>query len=329
MDLTDKLNAMRNGEELPQEDLEVNQVETEEQPQVEEGIETAPEETEEQPQVEQAVEEIQATEPEKWEPRLKYKVLKEEHDFPDWSKELVTSKELEDQFVDLLTRANALEHQKKRRGEVEDDFAKLQTTYDANMADARELASFVSDVKTKIESNNPAEQMLALQSAGLNEKQILEVARHVLDLQKLTPTQRSAYDQQFTQRDQLSQYEQKLSQAEQSLQLAQIQNAKAELTSYLAGKADLRSEYEAREGNNEGDFQNDFFNFGVALQQKLGKQVEYKDAMKEFKKIHGLGRAKSKPAPKVLPNLRSTGHSPVEKAFSTMDDLRKYMGSKY
>jgi len=328
MDLTEKLQAFANeGEDLPTEEIQNTEAE---------NLEVQTEETAE-PQVETKEAELQTQEaeveaapeteeiPAEWAPSLKFKVLKDEHQFPEWTHEFVKSKEIEDQFVDLLTKANALDHQKKRRGEIEDEFAKLQTTYDSKIGDAQELAKIVHEHNQRIASNDPAEQLIALQNAGLSEKGLLDIARHVLDLQKLNPSQRQAYNQQFEQRNQINQYEAQLSQTQESLRAAQQQSARAELTAFLTSKRDIVNEYEGMEGNNEGDFQQDFVNFGIGLQSKLGKEVEWKDALKQFKKIHGLGKPKSKPAPKVLPNLRSTGHSPIEKGFKSLDDLKNYM----
>lgn len=308
----------------PTQEVENLEVEQEEIP--EQQIETQSQE----PQADEVAEPIEPVQvqDEEWKPSLKFKVLKEEHDFPEWTHDLVKSKEMEEQFVDLFTKANALEHQKKRRGEIEDEFAKLQTDHDAKMNDARQLAQIVNDHNTRIASNDPAEQLIALQNAGLSEKALLDVARHVLELQKLSPGQRQAYQNQFQQRDKISKYEEQLSQTNKSLEAAQVQAARAELSSFLVTKRDSINEYEARDGNKEGDFEQDFINFGVALQSKLGREVEWKDAMKQFKKIHGLGKPKSKPAPKVIPNLRSTGHSPIEKGFQSMDDLRKHINGK-
>lgn len=333
MDLRDTLDALKNGDEIAQdENLEAA-------PEQAENLEATSEEvteevtedvqTEEQPQAVD-LESVELKEvAEEWKPSLKFKVLKEEHDFPEWTRDFVNSREVEENFVDLLTKANALEHQKKRRGEIEDQYAELKTTYDARMDDATELAKIVQDYNSKLGSNDPSEQFLALRDAGLNEKAVLDIARHVLELQKLSPAQRQAHDLQFQQQSQIETYNQQLAQTQQQLQQTQAQAAQAQLSSFLSSRSDIVSEYEKLEGNNEGEFQNDFINFGLSLQSKLGREVEWKDAFKQFKKVHGLGRAKSKPAPKSLPNLRSTGHSPVEKAFNTMDDLRKHMSSKY
>lgn len=332
MGIADKLNEMLEQEKLqPEVNPPSFETESPEAEQHVEAVETQTQFQEAEPQAPVAeetapMEEIPAQE---WAPSLKFKVLKEEHEFPEWSREFVKSKEIEDQFVDLFTKANALEHQKKRRGEIEDNFAKLQSDYDSKMSDARQLAEIVSQHNQRISSNDPKEQLLALQNAGLSEKGLLDIARHVLDLQRMDPSQRQAYDQQFQQREQLTQYQRQLSQTNESLQAAQQQAARAELTSFLSTKRDMMNEYEARDGNNEGDFQQDFINFGVALQSKLGQEIEWKDAMKQFKKVHGLGKPKSKPAPKVLPNLRSIGHSPIEKDITSMDDIRKRIGLNY
>lgn len=329
MDLADKLNAIKMGEDTEVEN-EVAPIETEslETQAPETEIETAPE-VEAQPEAVETTEEVVEgeTEAAPWMPTLKYKVLKEEHDFPDWSKEFVKTKEVEEQFIDLFTKANALEHQKKRRSELEDQFAELSTTHDTKMQDAQQLAQIVADHNQRIASNNPGEQLIALQNSGLNEKAILDIARHVLELQKLDPNQRQAYDMQFQQREQLNQYQSQLEQTQANLRAAEINNAQANLTAFLSSRSDVVSEYEAREGNNEGDFQMDFINFGVTLQKKLGKEIEWKEAMKQFKKVHALGKPKSKPAPAALPNLKSTGHSPVERSFRSMDDLRSHMES--
>jgi hypothetical protein len=264
-----------------------------------------------------------AEEAQEWTPSLKYKMLKEEHDFPEWTKEFVKSKEIEEQFVDLLTKATGLEHQKKRRGEVEDQFATLKAEHESKMEDARQLAHIVQSYNQKMGSKDPAEQLRALTDSGLTEQGLLDIARHVLEVQKLSPQQQQAYRQQFDQREQLNQYQQQLSQTQAGLQQAQQASARAELTSFLSSKADIVKEYEAVEGNKEGDFQSDFVSFGIALEQKLGKDVEWSEAYKQFKKIHGLGKPKSKPAPKTLPKLKSVGASPIEASIRTMDDFRQ------
>ena len=190
------------------------------------------------------------------------------------------------------------------------------------MGDATQLAQIVQTYNNRIASKDPAEQFRALTETGLTEQGLLDIARHVLEIQQLSPQQKQAYNQQFEQQEKLSQYEQQLSHTQAGLQQAQQSAARAELSSFLTGKSDVVSEYEGREGHNDGDFTSDFVQFGIALESKLGRDVEWKEAYKQFKKIHGLGKPKPKPVPQTLPKLKSVGASPIEESIKTMDDFR-------
>lgn len=324
VDLRSELEALSNSD-----DTEVSEALPDQQ--VEDNVGAPAEETQEveasQPIEDSETTELEAT-PEvsesEWSPSLKYKSLGEEFDFPEWSKEFVKSKELEENFRSVLEKAQGLDLVKGKKEAIETEYAEYKTTADAQLGDARKLAEVVQDFNSQISSNSPKDQLSALVNVGLSEKAVLDIARHVLDLQKLAPEQRQAYDAQFEQRNKINEYERTVEQQNSQLQQIQVQAAQAELNSFLVNKSDIVKEYEAREGNKAGDFQENFIRYGIAMQQQLGRDIEYADAFKSFKKIHALGQKQPKPANRQVPNLKSTGHSPIETSFKSMEDLAAF-----
>lgn len=325
MDLRSELDALANGDdEGASENLETNQVEeTNETEQQEDPVI----ETDQSIDDDSATTEFESTtddSEEEWTPSFKYKSLGEEFDFPEWSKELVKSKELEESFRSILEKSQGLDLVKGKKEALETEYAEYKNTADSQLGEARQLAEVVQDFNTQISSDSPKEQLSALIGAGLTEKAVLDIARHVLDLQKLAPEQRQAYDAQFEQRNQITEYERTVETQNAQLQQIQVQAAQAELNSFLSSRADIVKEYESREGNKAGDFQENFIHYGIAMQQKLGKDIDYADAFTSFKKVHALGQKQPKPANRQVPNLKSTGHSPIEKRFESMEDLQAF-----
>jgi len=275
--------------------------------------------------VEEIVEEIKPEEVE-WVPSLKYKHLKEEKDFPEWSKSLIKSKEMEDNFKQLFEKSEGLDFSIQRRENLENKLAELQTTYDTQ---SKEVGSLVKEVNTfnqGINSEDIAEQRYALNnSAKFSDEKILNVARHILEMQKLSPQQQSIQNQRFETKHQISDYEQKLQDLQSQVNTSQQMAIESQLDGFLANRSDAVKEYESMEGNEGSSFKEDFISYGIAKEEKLGKPLEWKDTFKEFKRIHGLGKPKVSPTTvnRKVPNLSSTGQSPIEKNIASMDEFEK------
>jgi hypothetical protein len=64
-----------------------------------------------------------------YQPKLKYKVLDQEKDFPDWAKPIVKSPEVEKTIRDMLERAEGLDHVKQRREVLEGENRQLKESW--------------------------------------------------------------------------------------------------------------------------------------------------------------------------------------------------------
>lgn len=286
--------------------------------------ETAPEQ--EQPEVESEEETTESEEPKEYVPNYSYKAMGEEREIPDWAKGAIKDSKTEEEVRKVFAKADGLDHYAEKHGKLETSYAELQTEYDSKMRDAVQLAKVVQNFNQKVASSDMGQRHSALVDAGIKDDQILDVARHILELRKLTPQQRQAYDHSFVKEREVSQYEERIASQDQKLKSIEFNQAKAQLDAFASTKADLVKEYESREGVGAGDFTKDFIDFGATLQNRLGKELNFDEAFLQFKKIHNLGAAKpTAPKPKVLPNLKSTGHSPISKGFKSLDDLRTFM----
>lgn len=329
MDLKAELNKLVNDDDT-QPGMELNE-ETPSQEISEEPAEEIQEEVidESQPaEIEEVPEQVvpDNEDPVDWAPSLKYSHLKKEMDFPEWTHELVKSKELESEFKDLLEKAQGLDFSKAKREELENQIVEK---YEPAFNEGQKLASEVNAFNEGVRSENIADNYYTLKSIGLDDEKIKDLARHVLQAEKLDPQQRAAFDNQFQAKNQLTEYETKLSNMQYQLNQTEVAAAEARFDGFLDSRADIAKEYESRDGNGSGDFKADFMSYGIAQEAKTGRQMEWKDALKSFKKIHGLGRAKAKPSPvkRNVPNLNSTGHSPIEKQIDSIQEFEKIFDS--
>lgn len=335
MDLREKL------ESIKQEGLDENNVENSVEG-VEQGIVFDTSDTLEVP-VEEPVEEhasdtaleakedeelLEEQKTEEYVPNFKYKAVGEEFEFDEDIKSLIKDKDSEERFRSIFAKAKGLEFYEEKHKKLEDSHNNLTVEYESKMRDATELATIVNEFNSQIASKNVGDQHRALMNAGLDEQSILNIAKQILDIRELSPQQRQAYNNQFEQKDAIKQYEQRFNAQEQQMQTLARQNAEAQVTGFLATQNDFMNEYEALEGKKAGDFRNDFISYGQYLISK-GVDADLNAAMEEFKKVNNLKGVR--PAPKIaepiqaIPNVKSSGHSPIQKEFKSMDDLRAYM----
>lgn len=334
MGILDKLDALKTeGNEIPstpieeQAPIETQTEQLEAQPEEAQGLE---QQAEEQVQPEELLVDTGAetTEQisEEWQPTLKYKALGEEKEFHEWAKNFVTTPDLEEKFREVFAKADGLDFSIQKRNDLETKLAEVMTEHESKMKDATQLAELVQDFNTRISKNDPAEHLQLLLQSGLTEDAILDMARHTLQLRGMSAQERNNYDQQFVQRDQMNQYETQLNSTQNQLRQVEVQAAQAQLDNFLSTRKEVVEEFESREGYEAGDFQRFFIRFGADERARKGSDVDVKEVFKTFKKYHGLGRAKAKPAPRTIPNLKTSGHSPVSRSIKTMNDLRKEIG---
>ena len=276
------------------------------------------------------------TTPEVYEPDYTYKAMGEEYEFDDKLKSIITSKEDEENWRSIMSKAKGLEHYEAKHKRLEDSHAQLQAEHENKMGDAYELAQVVSNFNQKVGSNDLGLQFKALQDAGLSEDKILNIAQHVLNIRKLDPQQRTAYENQYVQQDQLNKFESAYQ--SQQTQIAELKKQQAEstLNSFLSDKQDFIQEFEGRDELAKGTFATRFIQFGLDLEKAEGKPLELGHAFDKFKKLYQLNGSKQpeltnvvekKPPPPSIPNIQGSGHSPINRQINSLDDFEKYAES--
>lgn len=161
-------------------------------------------------------------------PDFKYKVYGQEKEMPESVRSLIKSKEDEEYFRDLFTKADGVEAMKAHREHYRKQFNELQSEVSKvlDMTEKGDLAGALSTIGW-----NPKDIAKTAQALGWDKRQIIEYA---YQLANLTPEQEQ-YQNQLRQAEQ-----EKLNLAKQQQQLQtqleqfQVQTRQAELQSALS-----------------------------------------------------------------------------------------------
>jgi hypothetical protein len=270
--------------------------------------------------------------------KLKYKVLKEEKDFPDWAKPLATTPETETQLKDLLERADGIESVKAHRDQLIQQTQQFQQEVMPFVADARKALAFAKggDLKSFFE-------MTGVPDAAVL-KYALKVIQHnenpQLAAQEEHQRQLQLKNQQL--QDQAQQYQ-------NGYQELAVQQKDFELSVALSRPEILATvqAFDAKVGT-PGAFRTEVIRRGQAYAAMGQKNVSAEQVVTEVVQLltwqgqsaqnppppagvqNGAGAPMGATAhvpPPALPNLRGKGGSPVKKAFKSTDELRKHARS--
>ncbi len=264
-------------------------------------------------------------------PNLKYKVLREEKEIPDWARPFVTSGDLEKNFKDVFERADGIESVKQHRDALVSENAQMREEW-----------------MPAVQTMQAAQSMLQqgdihgfLQLAGIPEIEILKYAHKRIQLRE-TPGALEQHDELARIRLENQQYQSQLEESQRGQQTLASQNLEFQMDTHLARPENLSAvqAFDARVGR-PGAFRAEVVRRGQAYAAQ-GHNISAEQAVMEVLQLigwsgqnpataanggagaTGMGQAHGSAQPKpVLPNLRGTGGSPVKKAARSTAELRE------
>lgn len=280
-------------------------------------------------------------------PNFKYNIKDEEHEFPEFLREVVKTKEREDEVRDFLTKANALDGIKEARTKVETDYNSYKQSVENDIypvLDTIKDFDRANDMKDfgkawELSDVNPTDVIDYLM---MDEKLSEVVYQKVLDQVNAEPqalqAQRATYQEQQNARaleQQNKHLEAKLNSLEQNTYGQALEFA-------LSQNNELSSKFDSVNGN--GAFRG-FVNEYSSMKRQQGINLQPHEAVAEASKMLGLASAntpvegnivnnneqikvepKAPETPKSLPNLGTGSNvSMVQKPTSNWDDWEKQL----
>ena len=309
--------------------------------------------TEEEPQVgdekEAPTEEIP-----QYQPNFEYKVVNKMFEFDDRVKEAIKSKEDEEYFRDLYTKAHGLDITKS-------NFERTQSEYQALQNDVSEVVDAVNrfDLKTALEKLEvPTNDLgVLLKGLGVDDNQLIRLAYEKAQLQDLTPEQKQAYNQQVDQRVENHRLSQQNQTYQQMIEQQKLESRNLELDHALNQQslAEIREKFEADNGS--GKFRDLVIETGKMLSRTQGREVTVQEAVQaaretvdylEFQKMRSQPQQPTQPQAQTMPQTPQqparkaaeevptipavgdgAGGSPGSRAINSIEDLEKIYQQEY
>lgn len=262
-----------------------------------------------------------------YEPKLKFKVRDEEHDMEEWVKDYIKDEDTEKKFVDLFTAQKGIELAKQEREEFKGKFQDLEqaVVHVSKLAQEGKIGRFIEEL-------------------GLSKQAFIDYAINEIQYAQLPEEDRRKIDAQRQQQFQAEQQSTQLTQMEQAYQQQQVENRKLELNYTLMKPEYSQAEqaYDTSVGT-PGAFRTLVAQCGNYHWNQYGKDIGTEQAVQEAIR---LGRVNVEAAPTqtgnvgtqerpvqqaekpVIPNFKAGGASPAKKAFTSVDEIRKYANQR-
>lgn len=281
------------------------------------------------------------TEPE-WTPNYKYRVKDKEYEMDEFIRPVV-SKDNYEKVLELYTKAGGLEHAKSRGDRLEQEFKKIEEQYTNQSKALGYLGHLVKnkDIATIAKELN------------IDDDTLINFALERANYKVLPEDQRRELDKRYEEKQRLYRLETENYHYQQQQTNNVIQARLTELDAYLSTGplANVVADFDNRKGS-PGKFRETVCKYGAMVERSNGQSVSIPEAVNMFLDDLGIdpnryntasvnqysnqGMPASQPmqmtanqmqmpnAQKpVLPNLKSSGNSPVKKQPRSCADLEK------
>jgi len=274
-----------------------------------------------------------ASEEPEYQPNYSFKVKDDEHEFDEWVRPSITSKEHEDKLRDLYTKAYGLDSVKSRA----DDFERKYSDVNGKYGSLNQQWEQMSNGLQKINDMKEKDFGTFRKVWQIPDHKILEAASEIMQYMQ-NPELKAQYDANQERSIQMLQQEQSLSQYTQQTQQMQRQMHDMKMMQAYSDPEVSRFEKEFDKRMGAGAFKKEVNDYG-SLQFHNGQYLEPSAVVgstyQRMKSLLGEVQAQQAEVPQVpqrpsasLPNLGSgkTG-SAVKKRLQSTDDLRKLAAS--
>ena len=264
-------------------------------------------------------------------PNLKYKVMREEKEFPAWAKEFLKDPETEKNVRELFEKAGGLDDVKQHRDRIENENKQIKEQWGPVINDVQKASQYVrqKDLDSFFEL------------VGIPEADVLRYALHRIQLRE-NPEALQTHEQMRSLQLRNQELEAQYNQTNQSYQETAVQARERELAFEMARPEILANvqAFEARMGT-PGAFRSEVIRRGQAY-MAAGQDISVEQAVREVLHLAGLSTTPASTqvappaappvveptitpaAPKAtLPNIRGKGTSPTKLVPKSTDELRK------
>jgi hypothetical protein len=257
-------------------------------------------------------------------PNLTYKVYDEEREIDDWAKPLINSKETEEQFRSLFSKAGAVEQMTAKRERQLEEFNELSSNHERIMG-------IVSQAKQDL---NNGDMDSVFQTLGIPEQQVYKWVLDKINYQNLPPEQRQVLDEKSQYQKRTTELERSNQMLEQNWQNEQVQARTRELDWEMNNSEveDAARAFDTRMGR-KGAFRDEVIRHGVADYQITGSDMPVRQAIQEVMQKFATtvqtgqtpnGTATASQKPPVIPTIGTSNVSPTRKQWKSIDEMRKY-----
>lgn len=269
-------------------------------------------------------------------PNYAYKVLKEQREIPEWARGIIKDQDSEKRARDLFERADGLESVKADRAELQ----KRVQHYEGD------IIPFARQAHEAIGYLEKGDLDTFFERVGLSEMDVLKYAHRRLEL-KQNPAEAAAHESARQASLQNAELQRQLTESQSGYRQLAVQQRQFELNAYL-GRPDIAPLVAALDSRmGPGTFVAEVIRRGQ-LAALEGKDLPIDEVVGSMAKLFGL-QAQPQPAaiasvpdaanplahetprekPRTIPNIQSSGTSPVRPGPKSIDDLRSLYKQKY
>ncbi len=268
-------------------------------------------------------------------PNLKYKVMREEKEFPEWIRDVLKNQENEKQVRELFEKAGGLDDVKQHRDRLDTENKQMREHW----------APVIRDVQLASQHLQKKDYDSFFEMLGIPEADVLRYALHRIQLRE-NPQALQSHDQMRQLQLRNQQMEQQLQSLQGTYQETAVQARERELQTEIARPEILATvqAFEQRVGQ-PGAFRAEVIRRGQAY-AAAGQDISAEQAVKEVLQLIGYQQQQAvssqvappaPPAPEsvetaqsvpqaqkpTLPHIRGKGTSPTKQVPKSIDDLRK------
>lgn len=281
-------------------------------------------------------------------PNFKFKVLDQEKEMDEWARPFVKSKEMEDKFRDLYTKAHGLTKIKAERDGLKTEYDNFKTSI------ANEYAPIVQTYKNLSQLSGQARQSgdwgQFFQAAQIPVQSVIKWAANTVAQLEKDPSYLDRQTQNWNTHQNLSSLEMENRTLKSQIEREQARAQEVELNYTLQSPdiQDFSKEFDARVGT-PGAFRQEVIRRGALIETYEKRVATAQEIVQELMKYYGgvpkvqnQSFAPQEQAPEggnfqaqqgsegkpVLPNVKGRSTSPAKTQIRSTDDLRKLRTSR-
>lgn len=289
------------------------------------------------PEAEPEVEASGEAEPSPYDPNLKFTVLDEEHEIPEYMKQVIADEEREKEIRELYEKAYGLDHVKEKYKNTKTRLEEINNKY-------QRVETGLKQLQTDLQEGNLDQVFKKL---NLSDDKVLQWVADKVKYEEMDPEERARVDQARQAEEQQRQLATQNKTLQEQAQEAIVNAKRVELQAVMSRPDVQAFEKQFDERLGKGAFQDAVLKQGELAFHLEQKDISVEDAVKRVFQLTGtpFGQTTQEPATpptqsqdpketqqtqnskvtdKVIPNIEgSPSSSPVGTKPKSIDDLKK------